>query len=161
MKKGRREKPPCLTHLWYPDRVGNLFSSQGLLYLECANISRDSSPVFLAAHGLLSASAWLSYHSRLCYIFWAWNLRDASHTIILIKANANGLSYIKGENLCWHKGLLAGVMGTGQFPWNELVMIRMGTWYPGKGSNTMQSHVWAEEQRQLSGMPMVRRCSRC
>ena len=94
MKKGRREAFTP-TPLWYPDKAGNLCSSQGLLYLECANISQDSSTVFLAAHGLLSANAWLSYHSRLCYIFWAWNLRDASHTIILIKANANGLSYIK------------------------------------------------------------------
>lgn len=44
------------------------------------------------------------------------NLRDTNHTIILIKANANGLSYTRGENPGWHKGLLAGVVEAAQFP---------------------------------------------
>lgn len=41
--------------------------------------------------------------------------RPINHTVLLIKANADGLSYIRGEKPGWHKGLLAGVVEAGQF----------------------------------------------
>lgn len=98
MKKGRRERPSCLPISGTQTRQETSAPAR-----DCCTYSVQT----LA--GTHVQSSWQPmgycrrtlgfYRSRLCYIFWAWNLGDASHTIILIKANANGLSYTKGENL--------------------------------------------------------------
>lgn len=79
-------------------------------------------------------------------------ISETNHIVILIKANANGLSFIRGEK----SRLAQGPVGWGRGgrtipPRTMLAMIRMGTWYSDEGPNTAQPCVWAEEQPWLPG----------